>query len=142
MSASMNDGRWFAGWEPGFRADSIDAHRELIATEQGSLARKLIVHAVALIAEAFPTADMIWFYLTACPSDTASVQIVRVLDAGGDGLDIAPDFALAPQVIGQAEELLAEASDLGADFPLADGAGDRQRQLGVRGPLDWVRLPA
>lgn len=136
---SMNDGRWFAEKELSFRLGSIEAHREQIATEQGTLAGMLVSHAAALIRGEFPTAETVVFSLIVYPSDTASVQIAQVLDAADEPLEIAPDYWPAPQVIGHVESVLAEASDLGADF--LERNGGKVRQVDVRNPLNGVRLP-
>lgn len=137
---TMNNAQRFATLDADSRSDSIERSRKHIELEQSKLAGKLVAHAAALIEGVFPIAEAIVFYLTAVPGDAASVQITQVLDNAGGELEVAPDFRLAPAGIREAEEVLAEASDLGADFRLAD-AGDRQRQVDVGDPLNGVRLP-
>lgn len=136
----MNNGQRFAAQDADSRQSSIERSRAHIELEQSKLAGKLIAHAAALIESAFPIAEAVVFYLSAYPGDSDSVQITEVLDNAGEPMEIMPDFEPAVDVIGQAEALLGEASDLGADFRLAD-SGDRQRQISVYNPLDGVRLP-
>jgi len=132
----------FAALDPDSRASSIERSRRRIELEQSKLAAALIMHAVALIKTAFPTAEAIVFYLAVLPGDVASVQVAQVLDNAGGELEIAPDFWPAPDVIGEVvEALLAEASDLGADFQMAADEY-RQRQLDIGDPLAGVRLLA
>jgi len=135
-----NNGQRFAALDPDSRKASIERSRTHIELERSKLAGKLIAHAAALIETEFPIAEAVVFYLTPGYGDDASVQITQVLDNAGGELEIAPDFQSGPAVIKQAEKLLAEASDLGAEFRLAD-AGDRQRQIDVDDPLNGVQRP-
>jgi hypothetical protein len=138
-----NNGQRFADLDADSRKASIERSRIHVELEQSKLAGKLIAHAAALIKSEFPTAFVVAFYLTPGYGDAASVQIAHVYadKAANDlELDIAPDFQSAPETIGMAEVLLAEASDLGAHFQLA-GIAAGQRHLNVHDPLDGVRLP-
>lgn len=130
----------FVGLEPERRASSIETTREHLRLTDRKLAAKLVAHAAGLLAEAFAGSRQARFRVSSMTDERDTVEILGLLASDGRDFAARTDSRLDIDAVGEAETLLAEASNLGVDFKRSPDHNGSVYLLALADPLDGVRL--